>query len=87
MKLIIPAIIALSALAVPAMAQNYYDRSNAPITGAQLSDFPSSRANVTRTGSFLSYNGPDRFAEAPVRHRHHRRHYERRYDDERYYNR
>ena len=49
---------ALSLMALPAMAQGYYggyySRYDAPITGAQMTDFPSSRANTTLTGSFLS---------------------------------
>jgi len=50
--------LALSLAAMPAMAQGYYDgyysRYDAPITGARLTDFPSSRANVTQSGSFLA---------------------------------
>lgn len=46
--------LALSLATMPAMAQGYYERYEAPITGAQLTDFPSSRANTTLTGSFLS---------------------------------
>ena len=34
------------------MAQGYY--YDAPISGAQMTDYPSMRANTTRTGSFLS---------------------------------
>ena len=49
---------ALSLMALPAMAQGYYggyySRYDTPITGAQMTDFPSSRANTTLTGSFLS---------------------------------
>jgi hypothetical protein len=54
MTLIASSALALSLLAVPAMAQGYYRYYEAPITGAQLTDFPSGRANVTRTGSMLS---------------------------------
>ena len=59
--------LALSLMALPAMAQGYhggyYSRYDTPITGAQMTDLPSSRANTTLTGSFLSagsrydYNG------------------------------
>ncbi len=52
--LIASSILALSLLAVPASAQSRYGRYDAPITGAQMTDFPSSRANTTLTGSFLS---------------------------------
>jgi hypothetical protein len=54
--LLASSVLALSLLAVPAMAQGYYgDRTyDAPISGAQMTDFPSMRANTTRTGSFLS---------------------------------
>jgi hypothetical protein len=52
--LLATAALALSLTALPAMAQSYYDRYDTPITGAQMTDFPSSRANTTLTGSFLS---------------------------------
>ena len=56
--LLASSVLALSLLAIPAMAQGYYGggyyRYEAPITGAQMTDLPSMRANVTRTGSFLS---------------------------------
>ena len=56
--LLASSILALSLLAVPAMAQGYYGggyyRYEAPVTGSQMTDFPSMRANTTRTGSFLS---------------------------------
>ena len=52
--LFVTAALALSLTALPAMAQGYYSRYDAPITGAQMTDFPSSRANTTLTGSFLS---------------------------------
>ena len=52
--LLVTAALALSLTALPAMAQGYYSRYDAPITGAQMTDFPSSRANTTLTGSFLS---------------------------------
>jgi hypothetical protein len=51
--LLASSVLALSLLAVPAMAQNYYSYE-APIRGSQMTDLPSMRANVTRTGSFLS---------------------------------
>jgi hypothetical protein len=56
-KLLITSVLALTVLAVPAMAQGYYRDYEAPITGAQMTDLPSMRANTTRTGSFLS-EGP-----------------------------
>ena len=50
-KFLVPAALALSVLAVPALAYEYpYE---APISGSQLTDMPSQRANVTATGSFL----------------------------------
>jgi hypothetical protein len=54
--------LALSVLAVPAMAQGYYDRdsgsySEAPISGAQMTDLPSMSYNTIHSGSFLS-EGP-----------------------------
>lgn len=52
--LLVTAALALSLTALPAMAQGYYSRYDTPITGAQMTDFPSSRANTTLTGSFLS---------------------------------
>ena len=51
--LLLSSALVLSVLAVPAMAQGYYYR-DAPISGAQMTDYPSMRANTTRTGSFLS---------------------------------
>jgi hypothetical protein len=54
--LLASSVLALSLLAVPAMAQGYYSDGyyDAPVTGAQMTDLPSMRANTTRTGSFLS---------------------------------
>ena len=52
LKFLIPSALALSVLAVPALAQGYYSYQ-APINGSQLTDMPSQRGNVTRTGSFL----------------------------------
>ena len=58
MKRMILVSAALSLMALPAMAQGYYggsySRYDRPITGAQMTDYPSSRANTTLTGSFLS---------------------------------
>ncbi len=51
--LLLSTALVLSVLAAPAMAQDYYYR-DAPISGAQMTDYPSMRANTTRTGSFLS---------------------------------
>jgi hypothetical protein len=50
--LLAASVLALSLTALPAMAQSYY--YDAPISGAQMTDYPSMRANTTRTGSFLS---------------------------------
>ena len=73
--------------ALPAMAQGYYDRYDTPITGAQMTDFPSSRANTTLTGSFLSA-GPryvyDDRDDVSYRDRDYYRDRER-YDRDRYY--
>ena len=56
--LLVSSALALSLLAVPAMAQGYYGDyyryREAPITGAQMTDLPSMRANTTLSGSFLS---------------------------------
>ncbi|MES2253845.1 MAG: hypothetical protein V4559_02245 [Pseudomonadota bacterium] len=55
--LLVSSVLALSLLAVPAMAQGYYSgysRYEAPVTGSQMTDLPSMRANTTRSGSFLS---------------------------------
>ncbi|MEO7053789.1 MAG: hypothetical protein ABI191_02350 [Rhizomicrobium sp.] len=58
--LLASSVLALSLLAVPAMAQGNYNgyygyRSyEAPVTGSQMTDLPSMRANTTRSGSFLS---------------------------------
>ena len=60
--LLASSVLALSLLAVPAMAQGYYDgysRYEAPVTGSQMTDLPSMRANTTRTGSFLSVGSRD----------------------------
>ena len=52
--LLVASALALSLTALPAMAQGYYSRYDTPVTGAQMTDYPSSRANTTLTGSFLS---------------------------------
>ena len=56
--LLVASALALSLMALPALAQGYYggyySRYDTPITGAQMTDYPSSRANTTLTGSFLS---------------------------------
>jgi hypothetical protein len=57
--LLLSSALALSVLAVPAMAQGYYDRGNgyypdAPVTGAQMTDLPSMSYNTIHSGSFLS---------------------------------
>lgn len=51
-KFLVPATLALSVLAVPALAYDY-PYNDAPISGSQLTDMPSQRSNVTMTGSFL----------------------------------
>jgi hypothetical protein len=57
-KFLVPTALALSVLAVPALATDYYySYGDRPITGAQLTDMPSQRANVTRSGSFLRPEG------------------------------
>ncbi len=54
-KFLVPSVLALSVLAVPALANDYYySYGDRPITGAQLTDMPSQRANVTKSGSFLT---------------------------------
>ena len=60
MRFLVPQALALSLLALPAMAQNgyYYRDREVPITGAQMTDWPSSRANTTESGSFLRPNVP-----------------------------
>ena len=52
-KFFVPQALALSVLAVPALAYDYSPYNDVPITGSQLTDWPSQRANVTATGSFL----------------------------------
>jgi hypothetical protein len=54
LKFLVPSVLALSVLAVPALAYDYSYYDEAPINGSQLTDMPSQRSNVTRTGSFLS---------------------------------
>jgi hypothetical protein len=54
LKFLVPFVLALSVLAVPALAYDYSYYDEAPINGSQLTDMPSQRANVTRTGSFLT---------------------------------
>ena len=56
LKFLVPSALALSVLAVPALAYDYdsYYYNEAPITGAQMTDMPSQRSNVTMTGSFLT---------------------------------
>ena len=53
LKFLIPSALVLSVLAVPAMAQSYSYSNDTPIYGSQMTDMPSQRGNVTRTGSFL----------------------------------
>ena len=57
-KFLVPTALALSVLAVPALATDFYHSyGDRPITGAQLTDRPSERANVTRSGSLLRPEG------------------------------
>lgn len=80
-KFLILSVLALSALAAPAFAQGYYSYyNNVPITGAQMTDMPSQRANVTRTGSFLT---PE--PSYAQRYDYWARHYYRDYDRDYYY--
>lgn len=51
-KFLVPSVLALSVLAVPALAYEY-PYNNVPVYGSQLTDMPSERSNVTITGSFL----------------------------------
>ena len=78
-KFLVPTALALSVLAVPALAADYYySYGDRPITGAQLTDRPSERANVTISGSLLRPEGG-----YVVRYHNYsnRRAYERRYRD------
>jgi hypothetical protein len=52
LKLLVPSVLALSVLAVPALAYVYPD-NQVPITGSQMTDRPSERSNVTVSGSLL----------------------------------
>jgi hypothetical protein len=97
--LLLSSALVLSILAAPAMAQDYYgDRDggyrDAPISGAQMTDYPSMRANTTRTGSFLSegsrYQYQDYYRDRDdyyrdrdnyYRYRDYRDRYHDRYDD------
>jgi hypothetical protein len=54
LKFLVPSVLALSVLALPALAYDYSYYDEAPISGSQLTDLPSQRANVTKSGSFLS---------------------------------
>lgn len=51
-KFLVPCMLALSVVAVPALAYEY-PYNNVPVYGSQLTDMPSERSNVTITGSFL----------------------------------
>lgn len=55
LRILVPSLAILSCFAIPAMAQGYYsfDYRGPTITGAQMSDLPSARANVTTSGSML----------------------------------
>jgi hypothetical protein len=88
-RFLVPALLAFSVLAVPAFAQGYYDRQF-DITGAQMTDWPSSRANTTISGDFLRPS-EDKLAYEGRYYRHHYarayydRYYDPRYDNERYF--
>ena len=76
--LLVASALALSLTALPAMAQGYYSRYDTPITGAQMTDYPSSRANTTLTGSFLSMGSRYDYNDRDYYYR------DRSYDSERY---
>lgn len=82
-KILALSVLGFSLLAVPAtMAQGYYGRGYyepAPISGAQMTDWPSSRANTTLTGSFLRPNVEDEYGYGRGDYR-----YDDRYDRDRY---
>ena len=87
-KFLALAVVGFSLLAVPAtLAQGYYDRSynEVPITGAQMTDWPSSRANTTISGSFLRPNVEDEhgYGRGNDRHDYDRDRYGRDYDRDR----
>lgn len=79
--LLIPPALALSLLAGPALAQNFYGvhhykRHEFTITGAQMTDWPSGRFNLTQTasgdflrpGHFIDHPSIDRPSRAVYRH-------------------
>jgi hypothetical protein len=72
----------LSLMAAPAMAGGYYSYYDTPITGAQMTDLPSMRANTTRTGSFLSVGSRQDYFNRDYRSRDYDRD---RYNDYRYH--
>lgn len=79
--------LALPLLAAPVLGQSYYgDRHrDIPITGAQMTDWPSGRFNVTQSGSFLR---PRRhFSQDRAEYRRHYRYENRDNDDRSYYER
>jgi hypothetical protein len=71
-KILALSVLGFSLLAVPAtLAQGYYDRGyEAPISGAQMTDWPSSRANTTLSGSFLRPNVRDEYGYGRGDYRH-----------------
>jgi hypothetical protein len=87
--LLVASALALSLTALPAVAQDYYTRYDTPITGAQMTDFPSSRANTTLTGSFLSegsrYDYNDYYARDRAYYRDRNYYSDRDYDRDRDY--
>lgn len=93
-KFLALSVVGFSLLAVPAtLAQSYddgyyggYGRGyEAPITGAQMTDWPSSRANTTLSGSFLRPNVEDEYGygRGDYRHGYDRDRYDRDYDRDR----
>ena len=61
-RFLIPALAAMTVFAIPAMAQNIYsvDRDGTvAVTGGQLTDAPSMRANTTIGDSFLRPKGTE----------------------------
>lgn len=84
LKFLVPSVLALSALAVPALAydNSYSYYNDVPITGSQMTDMPSERSNVTMTGSFLRPE-PSYAQRYEYWARHHYRDYYRDYYNER----
>ena len=86
-KILALSVLGFALLAVPAtLAQGYDGRRSyeAPISGAQMTDWPSSRANATISGSFLRPNVEDEAGYGRGDYRHgDRGRYDRDYDRDR----